>query len=174
MMTTTLDQSKKDLRDHVELEGKLKELAVLNSLNWIQEAQRRQAQIEQAENNWYAKQMGENPSEISASVDRDGATDNSGDESDESEIMRGNTILGDVTFQQPPTVVQPAVPLPQPKSTLLPMALLALASAGIPTAGIIGYLLNRTPPAPTPIDRSFDDDSLEIGLGRLEDYLPKK
>ena len=172
-MTATLNQAKKDLKDHVEMEGKLKELAVLTGLNWIQEGQRRQAQIEQAENNWYAKQIGQDPREIAASVDRDGATDNSGDESDESEIMRGNTILGDVTFQQPPAVVQPASPLPQPKSTLLPMALLALASAGIPTAAIIGYLLNRTP-APTPIDKSFDDDSLEIGLGRLEDHLPKK
>lgn len=83
----------------------------------------------------------------------------------------GTTILGDIT--QPPTVI-----VPQQQNSVWPMVALALAgmlpAAGLGAAGAgaaAAYLLSR--PAAVPEvrpDPDYEDSSVKIGLGRLEDY----
>jgi hypothetical protein len=81
----------------------------------------------------------------------------------------GNTILGDVTNPAPIVINQPA---PQ-QSNLLPIALAALAGLGIPTAMVGGaaamYLLNK-PAATQPQPQTYQDETVSIGLGRIDDY----
>jgi hypothetical protein len=76
------------------------------------------------------------------------------------------TILGDVTHPTP-IVIQP----PQ-QNNLLPLALMAAAAVGIPATlgvgAIAGHLLTKQPAATAP---AFDDETLKIGLGRIDDYL---
>lgn len=88
-----------------------------------------------------------------------------GSESDTDDDMR-QTILGDVNHPAP-------IMVPQPKSSIGPALLAGLLAAGIPTAGLLGYLLARQSAAPSAeIDEAaFDDESVSIGLGRIEDYL---
>ena len=78
------------------------------------------------------------------------------DQSDDDDM--GTTILGDVTQQ-------PAVVIPQSGNKLLTTAALA---AMLTTGGLAGYvisgLFDKDGPAPT-----FSDETLEIGLGRIED-----
>ena len=74
-------------------------------------------------------------------------------EDDEMEI----TVLGDYN----PTPPQP----PPQKSNLLPMAL-ALALGASPGLAALGYVLaNRGD------DKEFTDQTVTIGLGKIEDYL---
>ena len=79
------------------------------------------------------------------------------------------TILGDVTH---PT---PVVIAPQQQSTTLQTAVLAAALTA--AAGMGGYMLagkdKAEPVTPSP-DVSFDDSSVTIGLGKIEDYLGKE
>lgn len=84
----------------------------------------------------------------------------------------GHTILGDITT--PPTVV-----VTGQQSSVWPMAALVLASllplAGIGAAGVgavAAYLLTKQPT--TQPDPNFEDSSVSIELGRLNDYMPKK
>ena len=81
------------------------------------------------------------------------------------------TILGDVTHPAP-VVISP----PQQPNNMLPLAMLALAAA-IPAtgaAGVIGYLLASKPEATAPISQDFEDGSVQIGLGRIEDYIKEE
>lgn len=56
----------------------------------------------------------------------------------------------------------------QEKSSLGPL-LAALLGAAIPGAGLAGYLLSQSPePVVQP---SNSDETVEIGLGRIDDYL---
>lgn len=73
----------------------------------------------------------------------------------------GHTILGDVT--NPAPIVYP----PQ-KSSILPAVAAAVLGAMIPAAGVGGYLLSK---AMTPAVEPGDDESVNLGLGRIEDYL---
>lgn len=75
----------------------------------------------------------------------------------------GDIHVGDVNHPAP-------VVVPQQPSNLLPIALLALATA-IPITGAIGtagyVLANRERPETT--QPGFDDSTVKIGLGRIED-----
>ena len=85
------------------------------------------------------------------------------DASGEDEEM-GHTILGDVNHPAPVIVSQPA-------SNAGLVAALVLSSL-LPTAGVAGlaaYLLTRQPQASE--QWSADDETVSIGLGRIEDYL---
>lgn len=86
-------------------------------------------------------------------------------ESKSDDDAMGHTILGDVNHPAP-------VVISQAPSNLLPIALLALAAA-IPATGAIGvagYLLaNRNQPPPAATQPGFDDSTVKIGLGRIED-----
>lgn len=82
-----------------------------------------------------------------------------GDEADD----MGDTILGDVTIQQPVA--------PQSRS-LSPLLAAALGMA-IPGVGAAGYFANEIlnqPAEPTPITESVDT-TIEIGLGTAADLL---
>ena len=95
-----------------------------------------------------------------------GASEGAGGESKEADDDMGHTILGDIN--NPAPIILP----PQPSSSLpTVLAALGMLAAG----GLAGYLLSRpAQPAPAPIQGeapSFDDSSLSIGLGRIEDYI---
>lgn len=95
------------------------------------------------------------------------------EETTRSEDDMGTTILGDITHP-------PAVVVQQPQSNLWPIVAAGLAAmlpvAGLGAAGLGAaamHLLSQ-PPAPTqpgvvPMP-GFEDESVRIGLGRLEDY----
>jgi hypothetical protein len=78
----------------------------------------------------------------------------------------GNTILGDVT----PAPVVVAGQTGHGLGTLLAAA--ALGSV-IPLAGVGGYLLSQAQTEPPPVVAPADE-SVELGLGQLEDYLARE
>jgi hypothetical protein len=75
----------------------------------------------------------------------------------------GDTILGDVTIQQP------AAPQRSGMSPLLAAAL----GVALPGVGIGGFFANQilNPAEPAPVVEGVDT-SVKIGLGKLSDYLP--
>jgi hypothetical protein len=75
----------------------------------------------------------------------------------------GDTILGDVTIQQP------AAPQRSGMSPLLAAAL----GVALPGVGIGGFLASQilNPADPAPVVEGVDT-SVKIGLGKLSDYLP--
>jgi hypothetical protein len=90
-----------------------------------------------------------------------------GDENktDESEDM-GTTILGDVTYPAPVVISQPQ----QQNNSAIPLMLGMLASGliGGGAAGVATYLMTKQP---APAQQTFEDETVQIGLGRIEDYL---
>ena len=89
------------------------------------------------------------------------------DNADDEEM--GNIMLGDVNHPAP--VIFPPQ---QPQSNTLQTAVMAAALAA--ATGMGGYMLanrNETPAPETKV-AEFDDESVSIGLGRIEDYLGKE
>lgn len=81
----------------------------------------------------------------------------------EGEEMR-QTVLGDLNNYQ-----SPSPPPPQKQSSLPTIAALA---ATLAVGGVLGYVLNNDKPAaPKQEPPAFDDSSVSIGLGRIEDYM---
>lgn len=87
------------------------------------------------------------------------------DETVKDDDMR-QTILGDVTHPAPIIMQQPASPSPWP---LILASLIPTAAA----AGLAGYALNKQPVAPEQSQVEFDDESVSVGLGKIEDYLKR-
>ncbi len=127
----------------------------------------RQAQMSQAnqeaENKWARKHVwGETETPPTESQDRD-------------DMTRGH-ILGDVTYPAPIVVNNPQQP---PKQSILPALALAAATM-IPTtgaaAGVIGYLLAKQPPSQVQQQPQQPQqyESIDLGLGRLEDFLTER
>ena len=147
-MTSPTKSHEETIQTHLKNQGKIAQLIQLKALGWMAGNEARQAKTDQAERNWYMKQMGEPR----------------GDEGSEADDEMGTTILGDINHPQP-VVIQPP-----PPSNLMPLALLALATA-IPITGAIGtagyVLANRERPETT--QPGFDDSTVKIGLGRIED-----
>lgn len=88
------------------------------------------------------------------------------DKPSESESV-GHTILGDI--QQPAPIV-----VTQPQTTnnvgwVLPAVLGAAIPLGMGAAGLATYFAMRQPSKPT----QYVDESVQMGLGQIEDYLPK-
>ena len=139
----------KSLEDHVKGQGKIAQLIQLRALGWLNGNEQRQAKVDEAERNWYIRQLGE-------SVDKSGESDD-----------MGATVLGDINHPAPVVISQP----PQ-QSNLMPLALLALAAA-IPATGAIGvagYLRANRDKQPAAVTHpGFDDSTVKIGLGRIED-----
>lgn len=78
----------------------------------------------------------------------------------------GHTILGDVTYPAPVVISQPA----QQSSSALPLVIGMLASGlmGGGAAGLATYMLTRDK---SPVQQQqFNDETVQIGLGRIEDY----
>ena len=121
----------------------------VEAFNWLRDSQKRQAASEEAENRWYAGQMGQ--------------------EYKEAEEEMGNFVLGDIT-QPPPVIVQPP---PQQSNTLGTIAAIVAAMA---TGGILGptvlSALKPTAPTAQPMQQpqSYTDSTVNIGLGKLENY----
>lgn len=120
----------------------------------MRDSMKRQAANEEAENRWFRKAVSGSEDPVEPGADDE----------------MGNVMLGDIHHPAPVVIAPP----PQQSNTIQ-TALLATALAA--ATGIGGYLLanNDKPDAsvappvqPTP---GFDDESVSIGLGRLEDYL---
>lgn len=92
---------------------------------------------------------------------------------DESEAMR-QTVLGDINHPTPMIFNSPPAPA---SNGLGPLLALAIGSF-IPGAGLAGYLLadllqpdtQPVPPQPAPVVSDDTGESVNLGLGRLEDY----
>ena len=81
------------------------------------------------------------------------------------DMAGGHTFLGDVV-QQPSPIIMPG----NAGSDLLKLILVGALAAGVPGAGIAGYLLSQQSSTPTP-PISVDSETVDIGLGKIEDYL---
>lgn len=153
-MTNETDLPKETLRRHLDRQGRLEQWILVEGFNWMKDAMKRQAANEEAENRWWRKTVtGE--AQPSSNVD--------------DEAM-GNIMLGDVNHPAPVVIAQP------PQSNSIQTALLATALSAL--AGVGGYMFaNNKKPEPTPVIEqpsvSFDDASVTIGLGKIEDYLKK-
>ena len=95
-----------------------------------------------------------------------------GSDETESEDDMATTILGDVTYAASPASVSQTTPQSSTAPLLAGMALGA-SLLGLPAAGLAGYMLAQSDNTPEPTVESveFDDESVSIGLGRIEDYL---
>ena len=116
--------------------------------NWEEQQKNREAESGYARRFWGGGSGGES----------------NGDEMADDDMRQ--TILGDVTHPTP-VVISP----PQQQSNTLQTVLMAASLAGV--AGMGGYMLanrDNTPP-PQPNVAEFDDESVNIGLGKIEDYL---
>lgn len=121
----------------------------LEAFNWVRDAQKRQAANEEAENRWYRKTVSGD----------DGAV--------ESEM--GTTILGDITPQPPVIIQQP----PQQSNSLGAIAAIvaAMATGGILGSQFLGQKASELVQPQQPQQQaSFEDSTVRIGLGRLENY----
>ena len=153
-MTNETDLPKETLRRHLDRQGRLEQWILVEGFNWMKDAMKRQAANEEAENRWWRKTVtGESQ-----------PVDNADDEE------MGNIMLGDVNHPAPVVIAQP------PQSNSIQTALLATALSAL--AGVGGYMFaNNKKPEPTPVIEqpsvSFDDASVTIGLGKIEDYLKK-
>ena len=80
----------------------------------------------------------------------------------------GDIHVGDTTIYQssPPTQTAATIMDKQPASTLPAIAMAALLSTGI--GGLAGYLMADKDSPDVP---AFDYESVNIGLGRIEDYI---
>lgn len=165
-----VDVGRGELAQYLTMQGRIKQLITLAGFNWMNEGQRRQAANEQAESEWYRRQLG-----LEAK---------SNDGTDEFDMK--NVNLGD-TIHPTPIVIAPPAPLPP--SNNLQNLLIAGLSTGM--AGVIGYLVaggnQQASPVPQPVTQSqeviptpqavgvpsFEYEAVQVGLGQYEDYFPQ-
>jgi hypothetical protein len=138
-----------DLGEHIQGQGKIAQLIQLRALNWLNKSEHRAGQTDQVERDWYAKQLGANPKASEGSEDME------------------TTILGDIHITQTPEKQPTAAPS---KSSALPLVVGMLASGliGGGAAGLATYLMTRKP---APVAPTFEDETVQIGLGRISDYI---
>ena len=89
------------------------------------------------------------------------------DETVSDDEMR-QTILGDI--HNPAPIIMPQ----QQQSTVGPLLTGAAIGAmllGVPAAGVAGYLLSKDNEPNVVVSPGFDDSTVSIGLGRIEDYM---
>lgn len=150
---SSIEPPKETLQKHLDRQGRISQWITVEAFNWLRDAQKRQAANEEAENRWFRKTVSGD----------DGAV--------ESESDMGTTILGDITPQPPVIIQQP----PQQSNNLGTIAAIVAAMA---TGGILGsqYLGNQAvelvqpqqPQQQQPM--TFEDSTVSVGLGKLEDY----
>ena len=163
-----IEVGREELTRHLTMQGRIKQLVTLMGLNWMNEGQRRQSANEQAETEWYRRQLGLEPQQTSTE-----------------EFDMKNVQLGDINNPAPIIIAPPA---PQPPNNSLQNLLMGGLATGM--AGVIGYLVaggnqqpsqvpQPNPPAVTqpvtePVVQPLPDlsyESLEVGLGQIEDYI---
>lgn len=146
----TIEPPTETLQRHLDRQGRLSQWISLEGFNWLRDSQARQAANEEAENQWWRKTLGADSKQTAEAEDM------------------GHTILGDIT-NPAPIIMQP--PAPQ-QSSILPAAAMAVA------AGLGGYLLaDKSEPKPAPNQQpaiEFQDETVSVGLGRIEDYLKEQ
>lgn len=137
------------LTGHYKNRSKIREWASVIAAQQLEDAAEDQRKNQEAESSWARRKLwGSAESEPGS-----GSTE-------EGEDMR-QTILGDITHPAP-------IIIPQQNNLGAVAATLATLALG----GLGGYLLNKSEaPKPEPVEQRFDDESLSVGLGRIEDYL---
>lgn len=98
---------------------------------------------------------------------------NDGGANGEGQAVNGTNILGDVTYPTP-IVMQGGSQSQNGASSLLKTAGLLALGAGMPLAGVGGYLLSgllqdKATPVVTPAPS--DGETVDLGLGHIGDYL---
>ena len=140
-----------DFLKHLERRSKLSHLAALTAVEDLQ------AKAEESQRNNAAESAAVRRSLWGEELAKQAADDE----------MR-TTILGDVTHPAPVVISQP-----QQSSGLLPLAL-AAAMVAPPIMGAVGvaagYYFSQKPESKQE-SPAFEDGSVKIGLGRIEDYL---
>lgn len=135
------------LQRHLDREGRLKQWITLESFNWLRDSQKRQAANEEAENRWWRKTVSGDEMKVDADDDM------------------GNVMLGDI-HNPAPIIMQP--PQPQPQNPLVAMLMGAAFTAA---GGAAGYYFSDKQPTPVQPEVQFDDETISVGLGKIEDYL---
>lgn len=140
------------LQRHLDREGRLKQWATLTGLNWLNQSQQRQAANEEAENRWWRKTVSGDDMKADAADDM------------------GTTILGDITHPAP-------IIMPQQQPQQNPLVSMLLGAAMTAGGGGIGYYLanqNKTPEQQQSPPAEFVDETISVGLGKIEDYLSER
>jgi hypothetical protein len=145
--TNWREASKEVLETFYKNKAKLNNLAGLTAVQSLQANQREQQANQEAESQWVRKNLW--GSDVKAGEDD-----------------MGTTILGDITHPAP--IIMP----PTPQSNI--GTILGLIGT-IAAAGMGGYMYANSGSNPAPAVEqqpppSFDDSTLQLGLGRLEDY----
>jgi hypothetical protein len=144
--TNWREASKEVLETFYKNKAKISNLAGLTAVQSLQANQREQQANQEAESQWVRKNVW--GSDVKAGEDD-----------------MGTTILGDITHPAP--IIMP----PTPQSNI--GTILGLIGT-IAAAGMGGYMFATSGTQPQATEQqpppSFDDSTLQLGLGRLEDY----
>lgn len=145
MSSTNWQQASKEmLETFYKNKAKLSNLAGLTAVQSIQANQREQQANQEAESQWVRKNLW-------------------GSDAKAGEDDMGTTILGDITHPAP--IIMP----PQSNIGTIIGLIATMAAAGM---GGYMYANSNTPEAPPAEQQpaTFDDSTIQLGLGRLEDY----
>ena len=144
--TNWREASKEVLETFYRNKAKISNLAGLTAVQSLQANQREQQANQEAESQWVRKNVW-------------GSDEKAGDDD------MGTTILGDITHPAP--IIMP----PTPQSSI--GTIIGLIGT-IAAAGMGGYMFATSGTQPPAVEQqpppSFDDSTLQLGLGRLEDY----
>ena len=144
--TDTTQNWKANFTDFLKGRGKIQALGELTAVQAMQATAKENQRNSEAESSYVRRHVwDEQESEVDDTM--------------------GNTVLGDITHPSP--VVYPPTPPSQ-----LPLAAALVLSTLIPTSALTAwYLSTRTPAPAPPANVGTTDETLQIGLGRIEDYL---
>lgn len=79
-------------------------------------------------------------------------------------------VLGDLTVTHPTPIVVANQPAKSSNWSTAALVMAALLPTSVAT-GLAGYFLaSQGKNPPTPVERSYEDETISIGLGRLEDF----
>lgn len=154
--TNWREEAQKLLMKHYEARSKISKMAGLTGVRTLEANAREQQKNQEAESDWARRHLW-------------GASGESSDGTIENKEMSGHTILGDFIASLPPQQTSNAAPWAAAAATLL----------GLGAMGT--YIATRPTPPPPPVvapaeqePPSFDDESLSIGLGQIDDYQQPK
>jgi len=150
-LTTSTPDWKKRFETFLNGRGKIQQLAELTAVESMQATAEEQRKNQEAESSKVRKQLWD------------------WDESVKDDDEMRQTILGDTNTTYPAPIIMQSPPQ-QEKQSLLP----AVAMAAV--AGLGGYLLANHDDSPTPTPPpvapvNYTDETISVGLGRIEDYL---
>lgn len=147
--------------DHLTNRGKIQQLAELTAIENLIEQGKEQRKNEAAEGAAVRKKLWDSDE-----------TSNGGDVGDDE--MGNTTILGDYTVNPAPIMQPASAPIQErtkEKSNIVPVLLAAALATMVPAAGVVGYIMSNRSESQQQASPEFDDSSVNLGLGRIEDYL---